>query len=128
MVKNKSYIKILVGITIFAIIFHLLILIRLIPYEITWGGRLKTVEEMYVFEGVSILINSFYVFILLQKGDFISLFLSKKTITFILWIFFAVFTLNTVGNLLARTKFEKLFALLTLVNAFLIWRINTTKK
>ncbi|MBX7241397.1 MAG: hypothetical protein K1X92_06580 [Bacteroidia bacterium] len=128
MVKNKSYIKILVGITIFAIIFHLLILIRLIPYEITWGGRLKTVEEMYVFEGVSILINSFYVFILLQKGDFISLFLSKKTITFILWIFFAVFTLNTVGNLLARTTFEKLFAILTLVNAFLIWRINTTKK
>jgi hypothetical protein len=127
MKKNKlTYINILTGITVLATIFHLLILVRVIPYEITWGGRLKTVEEMYVFETISILINSFFIFILLQKGEYIRYFWGKKTVTIVLWIFFAIFVLNTIGNVFAKTNFEKYFAILTLINSILIWAINKT--
>ena len=127
MKKNKlTYINILTGITVLATIFHLLILVRVIPYEITWGGRLKTVEEMYVFETISILINSFFIFILLQKGEYIRYFWGKKTVTIVLWIFFAIFVLNTIGNVFAKTNFEKYFAILTLINSILIWTINKT--
>ena len=53
--KNKvKYLNILVVISVLATIFHIMILVRVIPYEITWGGRLKTVEEMFVFETISI--------------------------------------------------------------------------
>ena len=125
MKKNKlTYINILTGITVLATIFHLLILVRVIPYEITWGGRLKTVEEMYVFETISILINSFFIFILLQRGEYIRYFLGKKTVNIVLWIFFTIFALNTIGNVFAETNFEKYFAILTLINAILIWAIN----
>lgn len=125
MVKYKSiYFKILIGISTLAILFHLLILIKIIPYEITWGGNLKTNEDMYVFETFSIFVNAFYIFILLQKGNYLKSFFGKKTLTIILWIFFSLFSLNTIGNLFAKTNFEKLFAILTLLNSIFIWKIN----
>ena len=74
---------------------------KIIPYEITWGGKLKTDNEIYVFEIISILINSFFIFMLLHKGDYIKSFFSKKSVSIILWIFFVIFVLNTVGNLFA---------------------------
>lgn len=124
--KTKFYVRILVGISFVATLFHLLILIRIIPFEITWGGRLKTVEEMYVFETLSILINSFFIFVLLQKGEYIRYFMSKKLVSVVLWFFFVLFALNTVGNVFAKTNFEKLFTILTLLCAILIWFINRT--
>jgi membrane-associated phospholipid phosphatase len=112
MKNNKiTYITILIGITVLATIFHLLILVKVIPYEITWGGRLKSVEEMYFFETISILINSFFIFILLQKGEYIRYFLRKKTVNIVLWIFSTIFVLNTIGNVFAKTNFEKYFAI-----------------
>ena len=62
-------IKIMLGLVGSATLFHVLILIRLIPYEIAWGGRLRTLEEMYVFEGLSIAINLFLGFILPIRGS-----------------------------------------------------------
>ncbi|MFM7358002.1 MAG: hypothetical protein ACKO1T_05420 [Sediminibacterium sp.] len=125
--RNK-YINILIVISVLATVFHLLILIKLIPFEITWGGRLKSVEEMYVFETISILINSFFIFILLQKGEYIRNFLGQKTVTLILWVFFTIFVLNTIGNVFAETYFEKFFTILTLLNAILLWLINKPTK
>ena len=48
-------------------IFHFLIIFQFIPYEMTWGGNLKTLEEMYVFEGISILINSLMMYVVFIK-------------------------------------------------------------
>jgi len=125
-VNKSAYIKILTSISIVVILFHILILLKIIPYEITWGGKLKTDEEMYVFETFSILVNLFFIFVLLQKGVFIKPFLEKKTVSIILWIFLAIFVLNTIGNLFAKTTFEKGFTILTLVNSILLWKINKT--
>jgi hypothetical protein len=92
--NKPTYIKILVGITSLALIFHMLILLKIIPYDITWGGRLRTDQEMYVFEAFSILVNSFFIYILLQKGSYVKNFFSERTITIILWMFFGIFCLN----------------------------------
>jgi hypothetical protein len=123
---KKIYISTLLLISALVTVFHALILLRVIPFEITWGGKLKTVEEMYVFETLSILINSFFVFILLQKGEYIRYVMGRKTVNIILWIFFVLFTLNTIGNLFAETNFEKYFTLLTLLSSLLIWLTQRT--
>ncbi|MDH4472745.1 MAG: hypothetical protein QE487_09055 [Fluviicola sp.] len=125
-VNKSAYIKILTSISIVAVLFHISILMKIVPYEITWGGKLKTDNEMYVFEIISILINSFFIFMLLLKGDYIKSFFSKKSVSIILWIFFVIFVLNTIGNLFAKTTFEKGFTILTLVNSILLWKINKT--
>lgn len=104
-------------------IFHLGIILKIIPYEITWGGRLKNDTEMYMFEIVSILINLFLIITLLIKGAYIRQIFSSRIVNIILWAFFMLFGLNTVGNLFAKTNLEKLFAVLTLACSILIWII-----
>ena len=122
--KDRIYLKILIGICFLALAFHLLILLKIIPYELTWGGKLKNDNEMYVFELFSIIINSFLLYVLFQKGDLVKPLFGSKTLTIILWVFFGIFALNTLGNLFSETTFEKSFSILTLVNALLLWKIN----
>ncbi len=105
------------------ILFHLSIVLKIVPYEITWGGRLKTDAEMYVFESISILINLFLCAILLMKSRDIREFIPMKIVNIALWIFLVLFVLNTIGNLFAKTNFEKVFTLWTLISASLIWII-----
>ena len=101
----------------------LCIMIKIVPYEISWGGRLKNDYDMYVFETISIIINLFLFSILLIKGKYLGGFISNKIVNITLWIFFVLFVLNTVGNIFAKTYFEKFFALLTLFFSTLIWII-----
>jgi hypothetical protein len=106
------------------IIFHFLVLTQVIPFEVVWAGRLKSLEEMYVFETISIVINIILIFIVLTKmkrnasGDRATL------INIVLWLFVVVFTLNTVGNLTAATTLETYIATpLTFILAVLCWRV-----
>ena len=124
----KTTIKIFLGLLFSVIVFHTCIMLRIIPYNIAWGGRLTNDNEMYVFETISILINLFLCCVLLMKGDFIIFKFSDKIVKVILWTFFGLFVLNTVGNIFAKTNFEKLFAILTGLSAFLIWNIIRQKK
>jgi hypothetical protein len=117
--NEKNTILILVGLISLVIIFHLLILFKIIPSEIAWGGRLKTEQEMFVFETVSVALNLFLIWILTMKVKQPE----SKIINIVLWLFFVVFILNTVGNLFAHTNLEKLFSILTFVLAILILRI-----
>lgn len=107
--------------------FHFCLVFKLIPYTIAWGGRLSNDTEMYRFETVSILVNLFLISILLIKGNYLKVRLNEKVINVILWIFFFLFILNTIGNVLAKTNFEKSFAVLTLILSLLIWKILKKK-
>jgi hypothetical protein len=103
------------------------IIVEIVPYEIVWGGRLKTESDMYTFEIISILTNLFLISILLIKGRLLKFQLNKKVVNGILWFFFAVFILNTVGNILAHTIFEKSFSIVTLLLATLLGNILLKK-
>ena len=126
--NSKHAIKILLWLIASVTLFHLTILAKIIPYDLTWGGRLNNDPEMYVFESVSILINLFLGFILLIKGDYLSKVIPIKVVNIILWIFLLVFGLNTLGNILAETLFEKSLSILTLIFAYLIWTILKKNK
>lgn len=117
---SKKVIKVLIAIYSLVIVFHGSILFKIVPYNITWGGRLQNDQEMYVFETTSITINLFLIWTLLMKGDFVTYKFPVKVIHIILWIFVVVFALNTVGNIFAKTLLEKAFTLLTLGSALAI--------
>jgi hypothetical protein len=121
---NFNYtIKVFVGLLFSVILFHICIIAKIIPYNIAWGGRLTNDTEMYVFESISIFINVFLIWILLMKGNFVKFKFSSRVVNVILWVFFILFILNTVGNIFAKTNFEKYFALLTGLSAVLLWNI-----
>lgn len=131
--RDKSLIKVFLALLTAIIIFHLSILFKIIPYDITWGGRLQNDNEMYVFEIISISINVFLGFVLLMKGEFIKRFINQKAINSILWIYLVLFVLNTIANIFSKTNFEKSFSVLTLIFSIFIWIIlrkinnNSTK-
>ncbi|MCB0644701.1 MAG: hypothetical protein KDC44_23815, partial [Phaeodactylibacter sp.] len=117
-------IRLLMGILSLIIVFHVLILLKVIPFDIAWGGRLKSEKEMYIFESVSIVLNLLLLWLIALKAKD----LKRKAIDIILWIFVGLFSLNTVGNLLAQTTFEKYFSIVTLLLALLLLRILVVKK
>lgn len=55
--NSKTAIKIMLCLVVAILLFHSSIILKIVPYEITWGGRLKNDSEMYVFEIISILLN-----------------------------------------------------------------------
>ena len=125
--KYKNSIKILLALLIAVILFHISVIAKVVPYDIAWGGRIQNDSEMYVFESISILIISFLGLVLLMKGEYVKFRFKNKTIDKILWVFLALFLLNTIGNIFARTNFEKAFSVLTTVFAVLIWTILKPK-
>lgn len=133
MLTSQKSIKIFLGLLLTVCVFHVCIILKIIPYNIAWGGRLTNDTDMYIFESVSIFVNLFLCWILLMKGEFVKFRFSPKIVRIILWLFCILFILNTVGNIFAKTNFEKCFSLLTGSSAILIWMIlkqtgSTTNK
>jgi len=99
-----------------ALCIHLLVIFKWIPYTFVWGGRLKSDKEMYRFESVSIILNLFFLWIMLEKVMSLSGLLPEKIINIVIWIMAIIFALNTIGNLASKNKFEKfVFTPLTLI-------------
>ena len=124
LISQRLALNIMLILLSIVMIFHLSVLTQLIPYTIVWAGKLKTVEEMRRFESVSILLNCLFMTVLLIKGNYIKSKIPVKILNIVLWIFVAIFALNTVGNLFAETSFELyVFTPLTFVSALLCLRI-----
>ena len=121
-------VNLLLIVFLLTVLFHLLVLIGVIPFSGVWGGRLETVQDMYRFEAVSILINIFVLFVLIQKRKNLLNGSQNKVINIVLWVFMGLFLLNTVGNLFAESVIEKILATsLTLIISVLIYLINRKK-
>lgn len=123
MIKKKRAIQIMLFLQGFIVLFHISILLKIVPYEITWAGRLENDAEMYQFEGFSLLLNLMLITTLLIKGDYIKAFISLKIVNTILWFFLILFLMNSIGNLFAESSIEKYFSLLTFVLVMLLWII-----
>ena len=106
------------------VLFHLLVLLAVIPYNIVWGGRLKNKAELFQFELISIGINLAMLLVVLIKARIVKVALHPKLLTLALWLMVALFTLNTLGNLLSVNAMEKIiFTPLTLILALLCLRL-----
>lgn len=125
--KVETTIQIMLVIVAMLTLFHLGILLQIIPFEIVWGGRLQSVSDMYRFESFSLAVSLFFGWLLLMKGGYAKQLLSPKVVTVVLWLFFVLFALSTVGNILAKTTLEKGFTIITVLLCILIWRVNTKK-
>ncbi|GGD45427.1 hypothetical protein GCM10011514_06800 [Emticicia aquatilis] len=89
------------------IIFHVLVLVKIIPYKIVWGGRLKTDADMYKFELVSLVLNLFFLCVIAIKAGIFKVDFPANILNYIIWGMAALFLLNTIGNLLSKSSLEK---------------------
>ena len=112
-------------------VFHIaitisIIFLDIIPVDYLWGGQLKTKGELFIFELISILVQTIcLLYVLLYKKYFSE----KTTGKVIAWILFIIFSFNTVGNILAKTLFEKIiFTPVTLCLSLLMLQGLSMKK
>lgn len=105
------------------IIFHTGVIMGWVPENVVWGGRDYEDHQILILQGVSMFVTLFLIFILLIEGGYFRQIISPKITRIVLWVFFVYFLLNTVGNFLSQTIFEKSMAILTLIMAYLLWRV-----
>jgi hypothetical protein len=124
MISERRTVVVMLSLFSLILVFHLLVLSGIIPYDIVWGGRLKSKEEMLVFESISILLNTFMMVVVAARSKFLSLPINQKILTGILWGMAVLFTVNTVGNLVAVSSLETIiFTPLTCILAILSLRL-----
>lgn len=112
-----------------AICFHFCILFGLIPFEIVWGGRLKSLEEMVVFETISLTINFLMLFVVSVRCGILKIKLHDRVFPIFFWFIFVLFALNTVGNLFSTNDMERLiFTPITAISALLSLRLALSKE
>jgi len=113
-------------------LFHLSIIVGVLffdfaPVDFLWGGRLETAEKLLSFEIFSILIMVLCILIVLVKSGKLNFPKALGAVRIALWFLFFMFLLNTIGNVLAKTIFEKSFAIITAILAFLSLRLALEK-
>ena len=98
----------LISIYSLTIVFHLLVLMKVIPYKIVWGSRLKTDSDMYKLETVSVILNVFFLIVILSISNYVPFTINESVLAVLLWIMSALFLFNTVVNMLSKNRLEKL--------------------
>lgn len=105
----------LIGLFSLVILFHIMVLVKIVPYNIVWGGRLKSDAHMYRLELISLFVTVFFLGVILVKSRILLLPCPEGLLNLILWIMVILFALNTVGNLFSKSRFERIvFTPLTL--------------
>lgn len=90
------------------LILHFIIIMKIIPYSLVWGGRLKSDKEMYRFEIFSVLMNILFIFVILLQANMVEIDFPKKIISYNLWLMTGLFLLNTAGNVTSKNKIEQM--------------------
>ena len=76
--------------------------------EFTMGGQHKILpKKLRVMAAISVAIQIFAMIIILQAGGFIPLWLSFKVTKYICLFFAAYLSLNTIMNMISKSKKEK---------------------
>lgn len=92
------------------LVFHFLILSGVIPDENTWGGQLKSHQEMIQFETISIAVNLFFLFLVAVKAKWLIINFPARLLSVLFWSMSLIFAANTIGNLVAINSLEKCIA------------------
>ncbi len=112
--------------TIFSltILFHILIIMGVIPFDIVWGGRLESREQMISFEITSIFLVIIMLATVAIYAGYLKIRINAMVIKAALWFMVVLFLINTIGNILSNNEMEKLiFTPVTLLLSLLCLRL-----
>lgn len=94
-----------------------------VPIDFLWGGRIQSKEQFFIFESISLVVQTVCLFLTLIRAEYLRLEKLTNAAHIGMWVLFVIFSLNTVGNILAKTTFEKAFTVVTIVLALFSLRL-----
>jgi len=106
------------------IIVHLLVLFRVIPYQMVWGGQIKDASSLLLFETIALIVTVLFLITVALRTGCIRTQRLKKAARVGMWIMFVYFLLNTIGNLASNAATETIvFTPITLALSLLSLRL-----
>ena len=115
----------ILGPVIFGVIATMTVLVACgLPFgEFTMGGQHKILpKNLRVAAVISVAIQFFTMIIILQAGDFISLWFSFKVTKYICFFFAAYLSLNTIMNMISKSRKERfVMTPLSLIAGICFW-------
>jgi hypothetical protein len=110
-------------------IFHILVLLKVIPADIVWGGRIQGVpSNLFTLETVSLLVTLLFMLIIAAKIGYIQAGKLSGAVNIGVWLILAYLILNTLGNLASGVSFESLIAApITIILALCAFRLAIEK-
>jgi len=111
------------------VIFHVLVLVGLVPSEIVWGGRATgSVTDTVILESIAVLVTIGFAWIVAMKVGYIRSLKRKWIVTAGMWVIFAYFCLNVVGNLASSSGAERMiFTPVAVLMALLALRLAVAR-
>lgn len=94
-------------------------MLNLVPYDIVWGGRLTSKEEMIRFELVSILLNIFSGLLVMIKAGYLMPRMRRR-VNVIIWILPLLNFLGILGNAASKSDTERAMFLPVAIVMFLL--------
>jgi hypothetical protein len=110
-------------------IFHILVLLRVIPAEIVWGGMIEDAQtNLVTLELIALLVTLLFMLIIAATIGYIKAGKLSSVINIGVWLVFAFLLLNTLGNLASGVSFENLIAApITIILALCALRLAIEK-
>ena len=111
------------------LVFHVLVLLGLIPSNIIWGGQAYgSPSSLMALEWGALLVTALFGILIAAKVDYIKAGRFRIIATVGVWIVFAYLLLNTVVNLVSAVSFENvIFAPIALILALSALRLAIEK-
>jgi len=129
LISQKQAIHIMIVLLTVVLVFHMMVLIGAIPYAVVWAGKISSLQDMRRLEVISICLNSFAILVFVLKAGYIQQKIPAKILNTIIFLLAVFFSLNTVGNLFAKSSFDLyFFTPLTFILAVLCLRIVIDKR
>jgi hypothetical protein len=92
-------------------IFHVLVLLGILPAGIVWGGQIRGAQaNLLTLESAALLVTLLFIVIVAAKIGYIRADKLSGIVNIGVWLIFAFLLLNTLGNLASGVSFENLIA------------------
>jgi len=109
------------------LVFHFLVILKLIPASIMWGGQ-ATSSNLIMLEVIAIAVTLFFGYVIATKTGYVNAGKFTGVINILVWIIFLFLLLNTLGNLASGVSAENfIFAPITLILALCALRLAIEK-
>ena len=128
-ISEKMAINALILLLSLVIVFHILVISGIIPFEIVWGGRLTDSSELPLYESISISLNLLMLFMVLSKAGYLRISMKENTYRIFFGLMCLLFLVNTIGNIFSKNDLERMiFTPFTLILTILFLRLTITNK
>ena len=109
----------------FLFLFHILVLLGVIPADIVWGGMIQDAQTNLIkLEVIALLVTGLFMLIIAAKLGYMKARRFSGIVNIGVWLIFVFLLLNTLGNLASGVSFENLvFAPITILLALCALRL-----